>query len=163
MLFFHNHFATGEFAWLIFDIRNAPYILGVRACAAAIMAGNTVVLKASELAPRCSWAIGSIFREAGLPPGVLIVIAHSATDAVEVTSALVQHSAVKKINFTGSTRVGRIIAREAGQYLKPVLLELGGKASCIVMEDADLDEAAKAYVTGALLHVSCADNAELTC
>ncbi|XMA14889.1 hypothetical protein WAI453_007680 [Rhynchosporium graminicola] len=131
---------------------NAPYILGVRACAAAIMAGNTVILKASELAPRCSWAIGSIFREAGLPPGVLNVIAHSTADAAEVTSTLIQHPAIKKINFTGSTRVGRIIAREAGEYLKPVLLELGGKASCIIMEDADLDEAAKLCIMGGFLH-----------
>lgn len=104
-----------------------------------------------------------IFREAGLPPGVLNVIAHSTADAAEVTSTLIQHPAIKKINFTGSTRVGRIIAREAGQYPKPVLLELGGKASCIVMEDADLEDAAKACVTGALLHVSCTESVKPVC
>jgi acyl-CoA reductase-like NAD-dependent aldehyde dehydrogenase len=91
------------------------------------------------------------------------VVAHPTADGAKAKSALIQHPAIKQINFTGSTRVGRIIARDAGHYLKPILLELGGKASCIVMEDADLEEAAKTFVTGALLHVSCADKAELTC
>jgi acyl-CoA reductase-like NAD-dependent aldehyde dehydrogenase len=117
------------------------------------MAGNTVVLKASEIAPRCSWAIGSVFRDAGLPPGVLNVFCHASKDAAVVTQALISHPSVKKINFTGSTAVGRIIAREAGQHLKPVLLELGGKASAIVMGDANLPEAAKNCIMGALLHV----------
>jgi acyl-CoA reductase-like NAD-dependent aldehyde dehydrogenase len=132
--------------------RNAAYILGFRSVAYAIAAGNTTVLKASELSPRCSWAIGDVFREAGLPDGVLNVIAHKPSDAAAVTKALIEHPSVKKLNFTGSTMVGRIIAKLAGENLKPVLLELGGKAPAIVWEDADLKLAAHECALGAFLH-----------
>jgi acyl-CoA reductase-like NAD-dependent aldehyde dehydrogenase len=119
-----------------------------------LAAGNTVVLKGSELSPRCFWAIGSILKEAGLPAGCLNVIVHQPKDAAEVTNALIEHPAIKKINFTGSTLVGSIIAASAGKNLKPVLLELGGKASSIVCEDADLDKAGLQCALGAFLHVS---------
>ncbi|KAM6513176.1 hypothetical protein FALCPG4_015640 [Fusarium falciforme] len=131
---------------------NAPYALGFRAVIWAIAAGNTVVLKGSELSPRCYWAVCSVLEEAGLPSGVLNYITCSPANAPSVTKAIIDSPEVKKINFTGSTAVGRIIAQMAGTNLKPVLLELGGKAPAIVCEDADLDVAAKECVLGAFLH-----------
>lgn len=130
---------------------NAAYYLGFRAITYALAAGNTVVLKGSELSPRCHWAIGSVFKEAGLPDGVLNVLTHRPQDAAEVTTTLIEHPAVKKINFTGSTAVGRIIAATAGKNLKPVLMELGGKASAIVLKDADLELTAMECVQGAFM------------
>lgn len=131
---------------------NAPYILGVRAVLYALAAGNTCILKGSELSPRCFWAIGSVLTEAGLPAGVLNVLYHRPEDAAQITTALIEHPAVKKINFTGSTTVGRIIAQTAGKCLKPVLMELGGKASSIVLDDADMNKAATQCALGAFLH-----------
>ena len=131
---------------------NAPYILGLRAISYAIAGGNTCILKGSELSPRCFWAIGDILMKAGLPPGVVNVIYHRPEDAPAVTSALIQHPFVKKINFTGSTHMGGIIAEQAGKALKPVLMELGGKAPAIVLADADLEKAAKGVVHGAFAH-----------
>ncbi len=134
--------------------RNAPYILGFRAVAYALAGGNTTVLKGPELAPRCFWAIGDIFKQAGLPDGCLNVLSVRAQDAAEVVTAMIEHPAVRKINYTGSTAVGSIIAATAGKNLKPVLMELGGKASAIVLEDADLERAATGCARGAFVHVS---------
>lgn len=131
---------------------NATFILGFRAVTYAMAAGNTVVFKASELSPRSLGVVGTVFREAGLPDGVLNVIQHAPEDAAAVTKALIEHPAVKKINFTGSTAVGRIIAELAGKNLKPVLLELGGKAPAIILNDADIPLAARACAMGAFLH-----------
>ncbi|KAG6011198.1 hypothetical protein E4U54_008218 [Claviceps lovelessii] len=131
---------------------NAPLILGTRAVAFPIAAGNTVVLKASEFSPKTLWALVDVFREAGLPKGVLNLIVHEPSDAATVTSSLIANPQVKKINFTGSTAVGRIIAKQAGEHLKPVVLELGGKAPAIVWEDADLDLAAQQCVLGSFIH-----------
>ncbi len=132
--------------------RNAPYILGARAIAFPLAAGNTVVLKGSELSPRVMWALCSVFKEAGVPKGALNFIVADPGNAAATTSALITHPDVKKINFTGSTAVGRIIAKLAGENLKPVLLELGGKAPAIVWEDADLDLAADQCALGAFLN-----------
>ena len=118
---------------------NAPVILGVRAIAMPLACGNTVVLKASELCPATHRLIGKALREAGLPDGVVNVVTNAPEDAGKVVEALIAHPAVRRINFTGSTRVGRIIAETAARYLKPVLLELGGKAPLVVLDDADLD------------------------
>ncbi|KAL3258025.1 hypothetical protein ABHI18_006383 [Aspergillus niger] len=131
---------------------NAPYILGTRAVALPLAAGNTTILKGSELAPKCFWAIGDIYREAGLPAGCLNVLYHRPSDAAAVTNALIAHPAVRKINFTGSTTVGSIVAATAGKYTKPVLLELGGKASAIVLDDANLDKAAMCCALGSFMH-----------
>ncbi|HUI59763.1 MAG TPA: aldehyde dehydrogenase [Steroidobacteraceae bacterium] len=128
---------------------NAPVILGVRAVAVPLACGNTVILKASEVCPATHRLIGTVLHEAGLGEGVINVITHDARDAEAIAEALVSHPAVKRVNFTGSTRVGRIIAMLAARYLKPVLLELGGKAPLIVLEDADLDAAVDATVFGA--------------
>ncbi|RBR23493.1 uncharacterized protein FIESC28_03675 [Fusarium coffeatum] len=131
---------------------NAPYILGTRSVLFPIAAGNTVVFKASEVSPRTLWAIADIFREAGFPDGVLNVIFHERATAAAVTTALIEHPQVKKINFTGSTPVGRIIGKLAGENLKPVILELGGKAPAIVWEDADLDLAALQCTLGSFMN-----------
>ncbi|KAL2270156.1 hypothetical protein VTJ83DRAFT_2340 [Remersonia thermophila] len=131
---------------------NAPYILGVRSILFPIAAGNTAILKGSELCPRTMWGIASAFHEGGLPAGVLNLLFHEPANAPAVTQALIADPAVKKINFTGSTAVGRIIGRLAGEHLKPVLLELGGKAPAIVWEDADLENAAVQCALGAFLN-----------
>ncbi|KAF2848515.1 salicylaldehyde dehydrogenase [Plenodomus tracheiphilus IPT5] len=131
---------------------NAPYILGMRAILYPLAAGNTTILKGSEFCPRTWWAIGSVLTQAGLPAGALNVLVHRPEDAASVTKALIEDAAIKKLNFTGSTAVGRIIAATAGKNLKPVLLELGGKASAIVLEDAELNNAATQCALGAFLH-----------
>ncbi|KAH6609223.1 hypothetical protein Trco_002569 [Trichoderma cornu-damae] len=131
---------------------NAPYILAARSITGPVAAGNTVVLKASELAPKSMRALVSVFHEAGLPNGVVNMIAHDRDTAAEITAALIANPHVRKISFTGSTNVGRVIGRLAGEHLKPVILELGGKAPAIVWEDADLDVAAQQCALGAFLH-----------
>ncbi|HKG19997.1 MAG TPA: aldehyde dehydrogenase [Candidatus Limnocylindrales bacterium] len=131
---------------------NAPVILATRAVALPLACGNTVVLKASEMCPATHRLIGQTLREAGLPKGVVNVVTHSAADAPQVVEALVAHPAVRRVNFTGSTRVGHIIAEIAARYLKPVLLELGGKAPLIVLDDADLDQAVNAAAFGAFFN-----------
>ncbi|CAN5407950.1 aldehyde dehydrogenase [soil metagenome] len=131
---------------------NAPIILGVRAIAMPLACGNTVVLKASEQCPRTHALIVEAFVEANLGEGVVNLITNAPADAAEIVGALIDHPAVRRINFTGSTHVGRIIAQRAAGLLKPVLLELGGKAPLIVLEDADLDEAVKAAAFGAFMN-----------
>jgi acyl-CoA reductase-like NAD-dependent aldehyde dehydrogenase len=131
---------------------NAPVILGVRAIATPLACGNTVVLKASEICPRTHALIGAAFHEAGLPEGVVNVITNDAADAPAVVGALIAHPAVRRVNFTGSTRVGRIVAELCARQLKPVVLELGGKAPLLVLYDADLGEAVKAAAFGAFMN-----------
>lgn len=131
---------------------NAPVILGTRALAMPLACGNTVVLKASELCPGTHRLIAEALIDAGLPPGVVNVVTNAPADAAKVVEALIAHPAVRRVNFTGSTKVGRIIAEMAARYLKPVLLELGGKAPMLVLEDADLDEAVKAAAFGAFMN-----------
>lgn len=106
------------------------------------------------MAPRCFRAIIDIFHDAGLPKGCLNLLFAAPENAAEVTEALIRNKAIAKVNFTGSTAIGSIIASMAGKYLKPLLLELGGKATAIVFEDADLVNAAKACLLGGLMHVS---------
>jgi acyl-CoA reductase-like NAD-dependent aldehyde dehydrogenase len=131
---------------------NAPVILGVRAVAMPLACGNTVVLKTSEICPRTHRLIGEVLRDAGLGHGVVNIISNAPADAARVVEALIAHPAVRRVNFTGSTRVGRVIAEVAGRHLKPCLLELGGKAPFVVLDDADLEEAAKAAAFGAFLN-----------
>ena len=131
---------------------NAPIILGMRAIAMPIACGNTAVLKASETCPATHRLIADCFAEAGLPEGVLNVVTHSAKDAGPVVEAMIAHPHVRRVNFTGSTKVGRIIGRLAGENLKPVVLELGGKAPLVVLDDADLDAAVAGAAFGAFMH-----------
>ncbi len=131
---------------------NAPIILGVRAIAVPLACGNTVILKASELCPRTHGLIVEAFIEAGFGGGIVNLITNAPQNAGEIVGALIDHRAVTRINFTGSTAVGRIVAVRAAQNLKPVLLELGGKAPLLVLDDADLDEAVKAAAFGAFMN-----------
>ena len=130
---------------------NAPIILGVRAVAVPLACGNTVVLKASEQCPRTHSLIAEAFDEA-LPHGAVTIVTNAPESAAEIVGALIDNPHVRRINFTGSTAVGRIIAKRAAEHLKPVLLELGGKAPMIVLDDADLDEAVKAAAFGAFMN-----------
>jgi vanillin dehydrogenase len=131
---------------------NGPVILGVRAIAMALACGNTVILKASEICPATHRLIGEVMLEAGLAPGVVNVVTNAPADAAKIVDALISHPAVRRVNFTGSTRVGRIIGETAAHHLKPALLELGGKAPFLVLDDADLDEAVKAAAFGGFLN-----------
>ncbi|KAH8704063.1 aldehyde dehydrogenase domain-containing protein [Talaromyces proteolyticus] len=131
---------------------NAALFLGLRAVATPIACGNTAILKASEMSPLVHHFIGSLFKEAGFPPGVLNIVQHRPEDAIKIVDALITDDRVRKINFTGSTNVGKIIASKAAAYGKPSLLELGGKAPMIVFEDANLDLAAEAAAIGAFEH-----------
>ncbi|KAJ5270833.1 hypothetical protein N7505_006591 [Penicillium chrysogenum] len=131
---------------------NAPHTLGMRACLFPLAAGNTVILKGPEMAPATYWHFVSILHEAGLPAGCLNTIYHRPCDAAAITNQLISHPAIRKVNFTGSTAVGSVIAGLCGQYIKPCLLELGGKASVIVCEDANLELAAEQCALGAFSH-----------
>jgi len=131
---------------------NAPVILGTRAIAAALACGNTVILRSSELCPGTHHLIGQVLNDAGFPKGVVNVLSNAPQDAAKIVEALIAHPAVKRINFTGSTKVGKIIAKLAAEQLKPVLLELGGKAPLIVLDDADLDQAVDAAAFGAFMN-----------
>ncbi len=131
---------------------NAPVILGTRAIAMPIACGNTVVLKASENCPGVHRLIGQCLHEAGIPAGVINVITNDPKDAAAVVEALIAHPSVRRVNFTGSTAVGRRIGELAGRHLKPALLELGGKAPFIVLDDADIDGAVNAAIFGAFMH-----------
>jgi len=131
---------------------NAPVILSARAVATPLAYANTVVLKASEVCPRTHGAVIEALVDAGMPPGVVNLITNAPEDAADVVDELIAHPATRRINFTGSTKVGRIIAEKAGRHLKRVLLELGGKAPMIVLGDADLDRAAAAASFGGFFH-----------
>ncbi len=131
---------------------NAPVILGVRAIAMPLACANTVLFKTSELCPKTHRLIGDVMREAGLPDGVVNVIPNAPADAHAVVEALIAHPAVRRVSFTGSTRVGRLVAETAARHLKKCLLELGGKAPLIVLDDADIDEAVRAAAFGAFMN-----------
>jgi vanillin dehydrogenase len=131
---------------------NAPVILGVRAVAMPLACGNTGVLKASEMSPGVHRLIGSCLAEAGLGDGVVNVVTNAPEDAQAVVEALIAHPAVRRVNFTGSTRVGRLIALACAKHLKRALLELGGKAPLVILDDADLDAAVNAAAFGAFMN-----------
>lgn len=131
---------------------NAPIILGMRAIAVPLACGNTVILKGSELCPATHRMIVDAFDRAGFPAGVVNFIAHAPADAGAVVEAMVAHKAVRRVNFTGSTKVGKLIALVCARHLKPALLELGGKAPFLVLDDADLGQAVDAAAFGAFMH-----------
>ena len=106
------------------------------------------------MTPRSYLALGQAFEEAGLPKGCLNVLSCKAQDAPDVVNAMIEHPAVRKVNFTGSTNTGRKVARACGQNLKPCLMELGGKNSSIVCADADLSVAVREVAAGSMLNVS---------
>jgi acyl-CoA reductase-like NAD-dependent aldehyde dehydrogenase len=132
---------------------NAALILSARSIAAPLALGNTVVFKPSEWSPVIGGLLwGEIFAEAGLPAGALNVVTHAPGEAGPIGDELVEHPAVRRINFTGSTATGRKLAEAAGRQLKRVVLELGGYNPLIVLDDADLDYAVDASAFGSYLH-----------
>ena len=132
---------------------NFPVLLTARGLAFPIAAGNTVVLKPSEETPYCGGLLfAEIFEEAGVPEGVLNVVTCSRDRVAEVGDEMIANPLVKGISFTGSTAVGRQIAAKAGAHLKKCCVELGGKDSLIVCEDADMERATAAANFGSFMH-----------
>ncbi len=134
---------------------NFPLLMLAWKIAPALACGNTVVLKPAETTPLTALAFADICRQADLPSGVVNIV----TGAGETGAAVVNHPDVDKVAFTGSTEVGRIIARSVAGSNKKVTLELGGKAANIVFEDAALDQAVEGIVNGIFFnqgHVCCA-------
>ncbi|GAB3883987.1 aldehyde dehydrogenase family protein [Microbispora bryophytorum subsp. camponoti] len=134
---------------------NFPLLMLAWKIAPALACGNTVVLKPAETTPLTALAFADICRQADLPPGVVNIV----TGAGETGAALVNHPGVDKVAFTGSTEVGRLIARSLAGTRKKLTLELGGKAANIVFEDAPLDQAVEGVVNGIFFnqgHVCCA-------
>ena len=125
---------------------NAPALLVGNSVPNALAVGNTVVMKASEQTPRTHGLVAECLIEAGLPDGVYNLVTNAPEDAPEVVDELIAHPAVRRVHFTGSTRVGRIIAQKAAAHLKRAILELGGKAPVLVLADADLDQAVSVAV-----------------
>jgi acyl-CoA reductase-like NAD-dependent aldehyde dehydrogenase len=122
---------------------NVPAVLTAANVAPALAAGNTVVLKPSEIAPLAPFALAELARQAGFPPGVLNAVAGLGRDA---GAALTAHPGIDHISFVGSTATGRTIMRAAADNLVPVKLELGGKSPNVLFADADLDVAIPAIV-----------------
>jgi len=131
---------------------NGPVVLAARAIAYPIVCGNAVVFRASESSPRTHALVAEALVEAGLPPGVLNLVSNAPDTAADVVDALIAHKAIRRINFTGSSRVGRIIAVKAAQHLKRCLLELGGKSPLVILADADLEGAVNSAVFGSFLY-----------
>ncbi|AEF55342.1 aldehyde dehydrogenase [Marinomonas posidonica] len=131
---------------------NAPVILGARAIATPLACGNTVILKSSEFCPLTHRLIIDCFLEAGFPAGVINLLSNDPSDAPDIVKALIEAPEVRHVNFTGSSPVGRIIGRLAGENLKPALLELGGKAPLVVLADADIEAAVNAAIFGAFMN-----------
>ncbi|KAL7929819.1 Aldehyde/histidinol dehydrogenase [Trichoderma chlorosporum] len=131
---------------------NAGLVLSGRALAAPIGAGCSVVLKSSELCPATHHLLVLAFEDAGMPKGLINVLQASREDGPAVAEALIAHRAIRKVEFIGSAAVGRIIGQIASKNLKPVLMELGGKAPAVVLKDADVKHAADKIVEGAILH-----------
>jgi aldehyde dehydrogenase (NAD+) len=128
---------------------NSPFLLAMKKVAFALAAGNTFVLKPSELTPLSGLKIAEVFHAAGLPPGVLNVIPGPAT---VVGDKLLADPRVRMITFTGSSKVGRHLAAEAGRHMKRVTLEMGGKNPLVVLKDADVDYAVDAAAFGIFFH-----------
>src|SRR6266516_1446384 len=118
-----------------------------RKCAPALAAGCTMVMKPAEQTPLSAPALCELAAEAGLPKGVLSMITGDAEDAPEIGGEMTSNPHVRKLGFTGSTEVGKLLMRQCAGTVKKISLELGGNAPFVVFDDADLDEA----VAGALV------------
>jgi succinate-semialdehyde dehydrogenase / glutarate-semialdehyde dehydrogenase len=126
---------------------NFPSAMITRKAAPAIAAGCTMVLKPAEQTPLSALAVAKLAEEAGLPAGVFNVVTGDADDAPAIGGEMTSNPIVRKLGFTGSTEVGKLLMEQCARQVKKVSLELGGNAPFIVFDDADLDEA----VAGALL------------
>ena len=125
---------------------NGPLFAATMVAAPALAAGNCIVLKAPELAPWTVMRLGELFMEAGFPPGVVNVVA----GGVAVGEAMVAHPGIDRIQFVGSGAVARKVLKNAAETLKPCGLELGGKSAVIVFEDANLEDATRRGLSGAI-------------
>ena len=133
---------------------NASVVLATRSLASILGAGCTVVFKASELSPRTHHLLIKLFIEAGVPPEVISVIQCDRDRSPAIVEALVSHKSIRKVEFIGSASVGRHIASLSGKYLKPVVMELGGKCPTIVLDDLNdeqLEEAASKAIRYGML------------
>jgi len=128
---------------------NFPLVLALRKLAPALAAGNTVVVKPASLTPLTTVMLGEVFAAAGIPEGVLNIITGSGSVA---GNALINHPAVDKVSFTGSTETGRDVIDAAREHICGFCLELGGKSPAVVLADADLDAAADGILFGAFLN-----------
>ena len=126
---------------------NFPAAMPTRKAAPALAAGCTMVLKPAEQTPLTALAVMKLGEEAGLPPGVLSIVTGDAGDAPEIGREMTSNPVVRKLGFTGSTDVGRLLMAQCAPQIKKVSLELGGNAPFIVFDDADLDEAVAGAVT----------------
>src|SRR5205823_1897730 len=134
---------------------NFPLLMAAWKLAPALAAGNTSVLKPAETTPLTALLLAEVLREVELPPGVVNVV----TGAGDTGAWLVGHKDVRKVAFTGSTEVGKIIRRQVAGSGKRLTLELGGKAANIVFDDAPLDQAVEGVINGIFFnqgHVCCA-------
>ncbi|MEL0611884.1 aldehyde dehydrogenase [Marinomonas arenicola] len=131
---------------------NAPVALAMRAVIFPLAFGNCVILKASELSPATHSLVVEVLHEAGVPRGAIAMISNAPEHSEEVITTLIANPAVRRVNFTGSTRIGKIIAGIAAQHLKRCLLELGGKSPLIVLKDANLELATDEAIYGAFLN-----------
>lgn len=122
---------------------NFPNAMITRKAAAALAAGCVIVVKPAEQTPLSALALAALGEQAGLPPGVFSVI---TGDAATIAGELTSNSLVRKLTFTGSTEIGRLLMRQSADTVKKVSLELGGNAPFVVLDDADLDKAANAAI-----------------
>jgi succinate-semialdehyde dehydrogenase/glutarate-semialdehyde dehydrogenase len=125
---------------------NFPSAMVTRKSAPALAVGCTMVLKPAEQTPLSALAIAALAEEAGVPPGVFSVLTGDAPDAAAIGAELTSNPLVRKLSFTGSTEVGKLLMRECADQVKKVSLELGGNAPFIVFDDADLDVAVAAAI-----------------
>ncbi|WP_284945982.1 aldehyde dehydrogenase family protein [Acidisoma cladoniae] len=146
-------FATREPWGVCFGIApwNAPIVLFVRSFAMALACGNTCVLKSSESCPATHYTIiERVCRD--FPRGVVNLVSGSRAATPALVETLIRHEAIRHVNFTGSSKIGRVIGRLAGEALKPCVLELGGKSPLVVLDDANLDDAVQATAFSAFMH-----------
>src|SRR6187401_1103968 len=125
---------------------NFPAAMPTRKSAPALAAGCTMVLKPAEQTPLSALAVARLGEEAGLPPGVLSIVTGAAENAPAIGEELTSNPTVRKLGFTGSTEVGKLLMAQCARQVKKVSLELGGNAPFLVFDDADLDAA----IAGAL-------------
>ncbi|KAH8650775.1 Aldehyde/histidinol dehydrogenase [Ilyonectria robusta] len=130
---------------------NGAVALCARAIASALAAGCTVLLKASELCPWTHQLVAETFLEAGFPAGSVNMIISSRSDAPQITEAIISQPSLRKIEFIGSQAVAKNIGAVAAKYLKPIVMELGDQSPAIVLDDADLAQAAELIVKSAML------------
>ena len=126
---------------------NFPAAMPTRKSAPALAAGCTMVLKPAEQTPLCALAIAALAEEAGVPAGVFSVVTGAAEDAPAIGGEMTSSPIVRKLGFTGSTEIGKLLMAQCAPGLKKISLELGGNAPFIVFDDADLEEAVAGAIT----------------